>query len=58
MYNYDEEHPEINIPPSVTDDVDNDWLITASKKDDLLTEYQITIAEALATINPAPTGKK
>ena len=60
LYNYDDEHPEIVIPPNVTDDVDNDWLITASRKDDLLTEYQITVAEALAALNPVPaqTGKK
>lgn len=25
LYNYDEEHPEITIPPSVTDDIDHDW---------------------------------
>ena len=54
LYNYDDEHPEIVIPPNVTDDVDNDWLITASRKDDLLTEYQITVAEALAALNPVP----
>ena len=54
LYNYDDEHPEIVIPPNVTDEVDNDWLITASRKDDLLTEYQITVAEALAALNPVP----
>ena len=54
LYNYDDEHPEIVIPPNVTDDVDNDWLITASRKDELLTEYQITVAEALAALNPVP----
>lgn len=54
LYNYDDEHPEIVIPPNVTDDVDNDWQITASRKDDLLTEYQITVAEALAALNPVP----
>jgi hypothetical protein len=48
LYNFDEEHPETVIPQEVIDDVDNDWIITATRKDELLTEYQITVAEALA----------
>jgi hypothetical protein len=28
FFNWDEEHPEIQIPDEVVDDVDDDWLIT------------------------------
>ena len=36
FFNWDEEHPEIDIPEEVQDDVDNDWMMTAEKKEDLL----------------------
>lgn len=39
LYNWDEEHPAINIPAEVIDDVDNDWIIAADKKDDLIADY-------------------
>jgi len=39
FFNWDEEHPEIKIPDEVIDDVDNDWMVSAERKEDLVTEY-------------------
>lgn len=46
LYNWDDDHPEINIPPEVIDDTDNDWLLTPEKKEELISEYQAALAEA------------
>lgn len=39
FFNWDEEHPEVEIPPEVTDDQDNDWVISQEKKDELVEQY-------------------
>lgn len=54
LYEFDASHPETVIPPEVKDAVDNDWSITPTRKDELLTEYQITVAEALAAASHPP----
>lgn len=50
LYNWDEEHPAINIPPEVIDDVDNDWIISADKKDDLIADFAVNRQEELAAL--------
>ena len=62
LYNWDEEHQAIVIPPEVIDDVDNDWVIAADKKDDLIADYAVNRQEELAALQPTanddPKGKK
>jgi hypothetical protein len=53
LYNWDEEHPAINIPAEVVDDVDNDWIIAADKKDDLIADFAVNRAEELAALAPS-----
>ena len=48
LYNWDDEHPPITIPPDVKDDVDNDWRLTADRKEELVAQYQTDQAEAQA----------
>jgi len=38
-HNWNEDHPEIIIPPEVVEDVDNDWVIPPEKKEDMVVEY-------------------
>ena len=47
-FGYDEEHPPIVIPEEVEDDIDMDWEVSTGDKIDLLTQYAIDVAEALA----------
>ena len=57
LYNWDDENPAIIIPMEVKDDVDNDWLLTADKKEDLILQYQGDQAEAQASAS-APAGRR
>lgn len=36
LYNWDEEHPAITIPPAVVDDIDNDCVLTEELKEELI----------------------
>ena len=45
LFNYDEEHPAIYIPDEVKDDVDNDWIISIEKKDELISHHYQEIEE-------------
>lgn len=36
FFNWDEEHPGVDIPPEVVDDVDNDWALSQAQKEDLV----------------------
>jgi hypothetical protein len=50
LYNWDEEHPAVVIPAEVIDDVDNDWLIPAEKKEDFIADYTVARQEELAAL--------
>ena len=39
LFNWNEEHPEIQIPDEIADDIDNDWVITQLQKEDVINEY-------------------
>ena len=39
LFNWNEEHPEIQIPDEIADDIDNDWIITQLQKEDVINEY-------------------
>jgi len=52
-HQWKEDHPEIEIPPEVVEDVDNDWVIPPEKKEEMVQDYQNQISEALATIEAA-----
>ena len=59
FFNWDEEHPEVEIPAEVTDDKDHDWVITQEKKDDLVEQYIQEQNEAAVEPEKAkPPGKK
>lgn len=58
LFNWDEDHPAIEIPPEVVDDVDNDWIIEATKKDDVIQDFIAGQQEAMAGISAATPGKK
>jgi hypothetical protein len=39
-YSWADEHPLIEIPPLVEDDIDNDWIIpSVQKKEELINEH-------------------
>lgn len=46
MYNYDQEHPEIEIPEFVQDDIDLDWIITEEQKEDIINDYLASFVDA------------
>ncbi len=46
LYNYDQEHPEIEIPELVQDDVDLDWIITEDQKEDIINDYLSSFVDA------------
>lgn len=48
LYTWDDEHPVVVIPKEVIDDMDNDWIITADKKDDMITEFAQAKADETA----------
>ena len=50
LYNWDDEHPPLIIPPEVKDDVDNDWLLTTERKEELVAQYTIDLSDAQASI--------
>ena len=50
---WDEDHPDIDIPPEIQDDIDNDWVIPVDKKEDLIHDYLAQIAEAKVSIESA-----
>ena len=56
LYNWDDENPGIIIPMEIKDDVDNDWLLTSDRKEDLIVQYQQD-AEAQAAAS-APAGRR
>lgn len=39
FFQWDEDHPEVIIPDEVIDDVDDDWLITADRKESMVNDY-------------------
>jgi hypothetical protein len=39
LYSYDEDHPAIYIPDEIKDDVDNDWLISNEKREELIIQH-------------------
>ena len=48
LYGWDDEHPAVIIPDEVIDDKDNDYLIPADKKDELIEQFAAQKAEELA----------
>ena len=59
--NWDEERPEIKIPPEVIVDRDNDWFIKQADREEVITQYQAATEEAKVTLAaPAQSqpGKK
>jgi hypothetical protein len=61
-FNYEAEHPPIEIPPEIVADVDNDWKLNGDKREEVIADYQAKLEEAAALFNPpeAPPvkGKK
>jgi len=43
LYNWDDEHPPLIIPSEVKDDVDNDWLLTTERREDLIAQFSIDL---------------
>lgn len=39
LFGFDEEHPEVEIPAEVPDDVDNDWDLPQERKEDEIQAY-------------------
>jgi len=39
LYGWDEEHPAIIIPAEVVDDLDNDFIISPDKKEEMIAEF-------------------
>ena len=58
LYHFDEEHPEIAIPPEVVDDIDNDWVIEPEKRDEVINEYVNAQAEASAIYGVPPSSAR
>ena len=56
LYNWDEEHPAITIPPEVIDDIDNDWVLTEEQKEEHIAAHAQALAEA--AIPPDPKANK
>ena len=61
-FGFDEENPPIAIPAEVIDDKNNDWKITAEQLEEMITEHNTAVAEAIAAANAPPPpvsgGKK
>lgn len=57
---YDEEHPQINIPQLIADDVDLDWIITEDQKEHIINDYLAQFVEAppQPSTSQPPQGRK
>jgi hypothetical protein len=59
LFGYDEEHPHVEIPKEVTDDIDNDYMLIVEQKEKEIGEYNVSITEHFLSINAPPeTGKR
>ena len=56
---FDSENPAVKIPPEVVEDQDNDWVLDAEKREEVITEFLAAQEEAkVALAPPAPEDPK
>jgi len=56
LFNWDEEHPAVEIPAEVVEDKDHDWdlsAVTPEEKDAMLNEHQNWLTEQKAAVDAA-----